>query len=129
MELALNIGWLAISLAAFVYFGRHALAKGDTQSVLIACIALICVTSLLFPIISMTDDLNSAVALPEATKFKRLLASSGQMVIHLFSLALIYAPPARTWSALALQREVRPIYRAFLSFNLSRRPPPVLQSL
>lgn len=128
MELALNIGWLAISLAAFVYFGRHALAKGDTQSVLIACIALICVTSLLFPVISMTDDLNSAAALPEATKFKRLLAS-GQMVIHLFSLAVIYAPPSRTWSALSLQHELRPIYQAFLSFNLSRRPPPVFQSL
>ena len=128
MELALNIGWLVISLAAFAYFGRHALAKGDTQSVLIACIALVCVTCLLFPVISMTDDLNSTAALPEAAKFKRLLAA-GQTVIHFFSVALIYAPPARTWSALTRTHEQRPIYQAFLSFNLSRRPPPVFQSL
>lgn len=125
VELALNLGWLIISLAAFAFFGRHIAAKGDSRKILAACIALACMVCLLFPVISMTDDLNSTLALPEATKFKRLLAS-GQLAVQLFSLALIYAP-ARTWATLTQTHKQRPLSQAFLSFDLSRRPPPSFQ--
>ena len=128
MELALNLGWLAISLAAFVFSARHIAAKGDARSIFVASLALVCLVCLLFPVISMTDDLNSTLALPEATKFKRLLGS-GQLAVQLFSLALIYGPPALTWATLTSAHKQTPLCQAFLSFDLSRRPPPAFQSI
>ena len=128
MELALNLGWLAISLAAFVFFARHIAAKGDARSIFVAGLALLCMVCLLFPVISMTDDLNSTLALPEATKLKRLLGS-GQLAVQLFSAALIYSPPARTWATLVWTHKQTPLCQAYLSFDLSRRPPPAVQSI
>ena len=128
MELALNLGWLAVSLVAFAFFVRHIAARGDSRQIFAACIALACMACLLFPVIYMTDDLNSTLALPEATKFKRLLAS-GHLAVQLLSLALIYSPPARTWATLVRTHEQISLSRTFLSFDLNRRPPPVFQSL
>lgn len=131
MELALNIGWLVISAAAFVFFAWHAVNQGKAQSFSIACIALVCIVCLLFPVVSMTDDLNSSVAMPEASKLRRLADLTHGA--HLFSFALlvlIYAPQARNWASLALKPEPQPADQARLYFNLSRRPPPsILQSL
>ncbi len=124
MELALNLGWSVISIAAFVFFVRR--AKDETQSLVIACVALACVVCLLFPVVSMTDDLNSSPAMPEATKFKRPL-SSNQVVIHEFS--FVVRPQERTWAVLALEQEQEPAQQELLSFDLNMRPPPAFESL
>ena len=131
MELALNIGWLVISAAAFVFFARHAVSQGQAQSSLIACIALVCIVCLLFPVVSMTDDLNSSAAMPEASKLRWLAdLTHGAHLLSFALLVLIYAPQARNWAALALKQEPKPADQARLYFNLCRRPPPsILQSL
>ena len=86
---------------------------------------LACVVCLLFPVISMTDDLNSSPALVEATKLKKLLFSA-QVVIGLFSPVLNYSPPERMWCRLAFEQHQDKIQQEFLSFDLNRRPPPSL---
>jgi len=128
VELALNLGWFVISIAAFVFFVRRFRAKNETQSFVIACIALACAVCLLFPVVSMTDDLNSSPAMPEATKFKRLL-SSDQVVIHQFS--FVTCPQEQAWAvlALALDQKQEPAQQELLAFDLHMRPPPAFQSL
>lgn len=126
MELALNLGWFVISILAFVFFVRRFRAKNETQSLVIACVALACVVCLLFPVVSMTDDLNSSPAMPEATKFKRPF-SLNQVVIHEFS--FVVRPQERTWAVLALEQEQEPAQQELLSFDLNMRPPPAFESL
>ncbi|HYM59771.1 MAG TPA: hypothetical protein VEZ11_02635 [Thermoanaerobaculia bacterium] len=62
MELFLNILWLAISIAGFVWFARQERLGSTFQRrvlLLSGVFALTCVAALLFPIISVTDDLHS----------------------------------------------------------------------
>ena len=126
MELALNLGWFALAVGVFCVFAFCFVSELGYRSQVTAYIALVCVVCLLFPVISMTDDLNSNPAIPEATKLKRLLHSA-QYVAHLFSHVFIAAPRERGWDALAL--ELKPVHTEFLSFDLSRRPPPSFLSL
>lgn len=123
MELALNLGWLAISIAALGFFGVRLISKDTERNRVIAAIALVCVVCLLFPVVSMTDDLNSSPAIPEATKLKKLLPTA-HFVVCLFSHALISAPRERTWTTFTLEHEQKPVQQELLYFNLSRRPPP-----
>lgn len=51
MELVLNLIWLAIAVTALVY------NRNSSRRVMLA---VICVLALLFPIISVSDDLNSS---------------------------------------------------------------------
>jgi hypothetical protein len=123
LELALNLGWVVLS-AAFVGFFLCLVTKRSERSELSACIALVCVLCLLFPVISMTDDLNSSPAIPEATKAKQLLPAA-EFVVRLFSHVVIPAPPDRVWATLAFEPGQKLIRQEVLCFDLSRRPPPV----
>jgi hypothetical protein len=114
-----------ISATAFAFFAWHVAAQRKTQSLPVACIALVCMVCLLFPVISMTDDLNSSLAMPEANKLKRLVDLTQS--VHLFSFVLvlvIYAPQACTAAAFALEHKIKPADQARSYFNLNRRPPP-----
>jgi len=65
-ELILNLAWAAIAICAFVlapYRDRRGIA------------ALGCIVALLFPIVSVSDDLNADTALLEA--FAAILAAAG----------------------------------------------------
>lgn len=128
MELALNLGWFTISVAIFLFFGWYLVRKNGEQNFVIACVALICVVCLLFPVVSMTDDLNSSPAMPEATKVKRLFAFT-QVVIHLFSRVQIGPPPEHIWASIIFEDEGKMPLQECLPFNLNRRPPPRFQSL
>jgi hypothetical protein len=123
LELALNLGWLAISIATFGFFGFRFVSKNTEHNRAIAAIALVCLVCLLFPVVSMTDDLNSSPAIPEATKLKKLLADA-HFAVCLFSHVLIYAPSERIWANSAFEQEQKPAQQELLSFDLSRRPPP-----
>ncbi|HEY8848106.1 MAG TPA: hypothetical protein VIO12_02370 [Thermoanaerobaculia bacterium] len=49
MELFLNLFWLAISSSALIFAPRRSMR---------VTLALVCVTAILFPIVSLSDDLN-----------------------------------------------------------------------
>ncbi|HWG87381.1 MAG TPA: hypothetical protein VN679_06325, partial [Candidatus Acidoferrales bacterium] len=75
MELALNLAWLVLSLILVILciaYGRPAFntrAQRIAVAVSLACL----IAFLLFPMISMTDDLNSGAVLAETTNSKHWL--------------------------------------------------------
>lgn len=75
MELFLNILWLAISSASFVWFVRRERFGSPVQRRVLlvsGVLALTCVAALLFPIISVTDDLHSdATCAEESSRSQR----------------------------------------------------------
>lgn len=77
MELLLNLTWLAIAIAAFARLGVWASTETDRRRIHLAVVATACVIVLLFPIISITDDLEgSAAVLEESATIKRVVASA-----------------------------------------------------
>ena len=116
--------WLALSAAVFGFFWlRHSEQRSQRRCAAMV-MALVCVACLLFPVVSMTDDLNSSPALPEATKIKNLLAL--QLVIGLLSFVQLYTAPALLCMGSAFEQTHKRAQQQFLSFDLSRRPPPAL---
>ena len=63
LETALNLIWAALAIGAFSIVLPRAVGNG--RKVLPVTIALVCLLLLLFPIISMTDDLISDRAVAE----------------------------------------------------------------
>jgi hypothetical protein len=69
MELLLNVIWMTLAMGAFWIFLHSRPATGRHVSYHKSLIALACVTLLLFPIVSASDDLHPTQALVEdATK-------------------------------------------------------------
>jgi hypothetical protein len=73
MEIALNLAWLGITLALlglwrfrWVVSRRHA-----RNSFLLQAVSLICVLALLFPVISLTDDLHPEIIAVDSVSGKR----------------------------------------------------------
>ena len=79
MELLLNIVWLTLALPA-IWIWRHESAQGTHSrgcSRLRSSLLLICVLTLLFPVISATDDLHPMRAeMEECSPFKRVVKQS-----------------------------------------------------
>jgi hypothetical protein len=124
LEIALNLVWLGVSIALVMVCGFHTTRAGEHRSRAMAAVALVCLICLLFPVISMTDDLNSnGPALVESSKLKRL-AASAHAVLTLLSLPTLLAPQENRWATLDREPEDRrPLEMVFI-FNLHRRPPP-----
>ena len=82
MELLLNIVWLAIALAAFARLAAWSRTEPDRRRVAAACVATACVVALLFPIISITDDLTASVAaVEEMVAVRRVMAAAAQLIV------------------------------------------------
>jgi hypothetical protein len=124
LELALNLAWLLIAVALLLLCGARALSFTQRRRRITAVVALACLVWLLFPVISITDDLNSGQSVFEATSIKKPV-QPGDQVRPL--LTLLYAAPAlaRTaWREINLHSELSSITEEFFAFDLSRRPPP-----
>lgn len=72
MELALNVVWLILALPAFVVWRRQRASARNSGIVLLGCLL-----ALLFPIVSVTDDLHPISAeIEECSPLKRALKQS-----------------------------------------------------
>ena len=72
LELLLNLCWLLLFAPAFCLWVRR--RSGSLQSV----ITLVCLLSLLFPVISVTDDLHAMrQEMEESSPGKRMLKQAG----------------------------------------------------
>jgi hypothetical protein len=84
MELLLNIVWLTIALLALVRFGVWTSGEPDRRRVALVGVATVCALAVLFPIISMSDDLQATVAAVEETM-------TGRRIVVAFSMHLAFA--------------------------------------
>jgi hypothetical protein len=127
VELTLNLVWAGIAATLLLFWAARSpearLARVDVRRTAIALLALVCVICILFPIVSMTDDLNASPAEPETAKSKLALLPHFLMSSGLWT--LVYDPNASvSHHEIAAQEDFAPPAHVFLSFLLTRRPPP-----
>jgi hypothetical protein len=124
LELALNLVWLAVSMALLLIGCRQVSLAPADRSRTIAAVALVCLVCLLFPVISATDDLHdTGPALLETNKLKRLAPSSPAALTILPWLAL-RPPQENRQASLSQPADVTLPLLEVLPFHLHRRPPP-----
>jgi hypothetical protein len=123
VELALNIAWLVIAAALLLLCGAQALSFTEKRRRITALIALGCLIWLLFPIISITDDLNTGTSVYEATAAQKSKLSDLSTALAP-TITLITAPPQVLWREIDLHSDLSTIQQEFISFDLFRRPPP-----
>jgi len=123
LETALNLVWFGVSAALLLIGSMHVMSAGKDRSRGMAAVAMICLICLLFPVISMTDDLNSgSLALLEPNKVKKLLSVSCLLAMVM---PWLVQPPAEFKSHVArLEFESDAVSQQVLTFPLYRRPPP-----
>lgn len=77
LELLLNLAWLVIAIASYVFLGWRLACSNTTRASglsRIQCIvALSCALAILFPVISLTDDLHEMQATLEDVSSARLV--------------------------------------------------------
>lgn len=121
MELTLNLVWAGLAAVLLLLWRRFGFTDG--KRAVVALLALTCVICILFPVISMTDDLNASPADPETVKVAVLthtLATDGPWI-------LVHDPHASAFHhEVEMQPNYKPPVHSFLSFLLTRRPPPQL---
>lgn len=94
METALNLVWLVVTLAVlglwrFRWTGARRKPGHDVR---LEAVAMICILALLFPVISLTDDLHPEVVPVEASSSKRSLCLLAAPSTHAGSSAQTSSP-------------------------------------
>lgn len=137
MELLLNLAWLAIAVASYAALGWR-LACSDSArpggpSRIQTAVALSCALAVLFPVISLTDDLHEMEATLEDASSARLvikqcgvphLPTSGR-ALHSIAFVVASFGSAVSWTALggvAAQKVSHPSQDLELS-TPTRAPP------
>lgn len=124
MELILNIVWAVIAATLLFCWSRPRLTRTGARRSGIALLALLCVICILFPVVSMTDDLNASPAEPETVKSQLAMAAPFLPTSGLWM--LVHDPNASAFChEIEVQEDFGPPAHVFLSFFLTRRPPPL----
>ena len=127
MELTLNLAWLILSAGLVVLgvaYGKSGHRTSEQR--IAAAIALVCLIAFLFPVISMTDDLNSAAVLPENSQNKQWLVMSSMFAVVTAGFVAAFAAQSSTWADGSILAESPRKSQDAFSFDLSRRPPPAI---
>ncbi|HTC93519.1 MAG TPA: hypothetical protein VK699_08710 [Terriglobales bacterium] len=134
MELTLNLVWLVLSLAAGVAWVLGYRSSPDKCRLGQGLLLLFCVSIILFPVISLTDDIHEAAAYTEdrvqdAVRKNVRPAVSPQQSLLLFicaCFALSFEAP-RPRREFSLLRAASPLFRNIrFAPAVQKRPPPVL---
>jgi hypothetical protein len=126
LELILNLAWLGICLCLVIVFGPSLRNPAAGRARGAAALAMVCVLCLLFPVISMSDDLQDNPALLEGIKLNKLIGA-GPAVMALLPLLALQAPPeSAVWTATS--SETLNFRQRLFTTDLSRRPPPSILS-
>ena len=125
VELALNLVWAALAVALLVFWSAKASSFESRRRSALALLALVCVICIMFPVISMTDDLSASPAEPENRK--SLLAVHADFLLVSGPWILVYDPNETCFChQVEVQPDYRPPLHSYLSFLLTQRPPPQL---
>ena len=123
MELTLNLVWAGIAATLLLFWAAPQLLRIDARRSVVALLALLCVICILFPIVSMTDDLNASPAEPETVKSS--LALQPAFLLTSGAWTLVYDPHQAAFRhEVEAQPDFGPPAHALLSFFQTRRPPP-----
>ncbi len=140
MELLLNLIWLLIAVASFARWRRRLMAvRANRRSHLRAVaplLAFVCALAIVFPVISVTDDLHAQLAVTDDSSARRRSSLSLSGGHESLSKGKLSSPPALL-STSALEPAFRSLVagwivmdscpRAIASVrNLSGRAPPTL---
>lgn len=98
MELALNIFWLLLALGSYALWfprdsrpGRKWRRRGESS---LALVAFGCALVILFPVISLTDDLHAETAIVEDSKPSRMALKNARADLASSHSTKLTAPPA-----------------------------------
>lgn len=133
MELVLNLLWVLLAIVSFIAWRKHAYA-GPRTKMLTSLLALGCVLVLMFPVISVTDDLHySELAAEDAASSRKVLQAlhiekATTQAVHLDTSALV-AVPVHPPLSRVLELVIPNNHTGssiLLSLTLPDRAPPVL---
>jgi len=74
MELLLNLTWLLVAAMCAIGLLRRARREPNSANIWLFAAAMLCIVVLLFPVISMTDDLHAEVFTAEESGKRRVVA-------------------------------------------------------
>lgn len=119
-----NLAWLALAAALLFLYGARAPSFATEHRRITSAIALACILALLFPVISISDDLSCNPDLAESNASKKWVAST-HLAKPLISTWLSVPPPQRgTRREPVLDAGCLAQSPGLSSSNLNRRPPP-----
>lgn len=123
MEFTLNFVWALIAGTLLVIYSRTEGVSGRDRR--FAFIGFLCVICALFPVISITDDLNSVPLLAEGSQARKWLvadsATSAVPGVPMEQAVMLTGMPGEIIALQALRRS-----QEFSLPQASRRPPPQL---
>jgi len=124
VELTLNLVWAAVAAIFLLLGGIGAFFSPRRHGNFSAAVALVCIICFLFPVISISDDLNNSPPLGEPGKSKKSFSTNDLTDARLLSTPEV---PFHTGPVLQHGTHFRskiPASRERIWFNLDRRPPP-----
>jgi hypothetical protein len=124
VEVALNFVWLVLAAVSLLLWAVNSLNCTRRDRNFDAVIALTCVLCFLFPVISMSDDLNRSPALCETGKLKKWVSADLAEALVLFSVRAPALPEPAARRAVNLHVKCGLPTQEFVWSNLDRRPPP-----
>lgn len=126
MEVTLNIAWLLLSLALIAMCSFQGRAEHHSRAHRLAvAISLACLIAfLLFPMISMTDDLNSGAVVFESSNPKHWVPFVQLFALLGTGLLVAFSAQSSTWADGSILSEFGRPFQEMFSFHMSRRPPP-----
>jgi hypothetical protein len=133
MELLLNSVWTLVASAAFtLWVSRDRNGIGAERSSSRGLLVLACVVMLLFPVISMTDDmqLEQFAMCDTAANAQRVLSAADQnrSLLHgaaLIAIASLFSYESPGWHVLGLVAHERPLkfHSVPIALSSGRAPP------
>lgn len=131
MELLLNLIWVAISgtaLLAWVRWRRNSRSRSAPEMVR-GLMVVACVLALLFPVISISDDLSQTLSLAEGTRLQDVLKSPElRGIYHLAAVLPIMLPAIQAPSNTLAQKidPASPVLQQQIQWTsfIEKRPPP-----
>jgi hypothetical protein len=131
MELLLNLVWVAISagaLLAWISLSRSSYSQ--RAGTLRGLMVLVCILALLFPVISITDDLSQTIGLAEGARLQDLLkAPELRGIYHLAAVLPDIIFPFRSESSAIARKPVAETsipHEVLRTPSVEKRPPPIL---
>lgn len=125
LELTLNLMWACLSAALIIVSVRPVLRNRQKQQQLVIVVTVIALICMLFPLISITDDLNSGSVYAESPRTYEWGFGGHAVAALWFPVLDVFSSENTRHNLEVNSLQPLPQSDAF-TFNLSRRPPPFL---